>query len=319
MTRSEIEAELYRTLGYSASPPTETTTRLRSFVNRVYRDLLARPGMDRLRQRTLTLSLAANSPEVALPQAATRVLALTDATTGRRLVETTLPEIRRRDPGRTVTGPPEAFAVVGYASPVARDPADASPLYAVSTSASDTQNLTVEVVRAGGARATETKALTGTTAIAVGPSDTVAVTKAYLWTAAVGAVSLREDSGTGTVLGTIPAGAQRARYTRLQIWPTPAAAVDLVADLELAPSDLLDDQDEPLLPEPFHDLLVYGAAELELSQPMRQSGTTSFLARQYARRLGDLLHYLHTTSVGGRRAARPRWSPLGPWYPPEAG
>lgn len=79
-------------------------------------------------------------------------------------------------------------------------------IQAVSTSASDTQNMTVEGRSAAGAIVTETKAMTGTTAITFATLATVErVLKADLASNAIGTVTVRRTTGPVT-LATIPIG-----------------------------------------------------------------------------------------------------------------
>lgn len=79
-------------------------------------------------------------------------------------------------------------------------------IQAISTSASDTQNITVEGRSAAGAVVTETKAMTGTTAITFSSLATVErILKADLASNAVGTVTVRRTTGAVTI-GVIPVG-----------------------------------------------------------------------------------------------------------------
>lgn len=50
------------------------------------------------------------------------------------------------------------------------------------------------------------------------------------------------------------------RYQRMAVlWPTPDAAYDLAIDCRIRPLPLTDPQDCPLLPEEFHEAIVYSA------------------------------------------------------------
>jgi hypothetical protein len=77
---------------------------------------------------------------------------------------------------------------------------------AVSTSASDTQNLTIEARKPDGTIVSETKALTGTTAISFSTLGTVErILKAELASDAVGTVTVRRTTGP-TTIRQVPAG-----------------------------------------------------------------------------------------------------------------
>jgi hypothetical protein len=79
-------------------------------------------------------------------------------------------------------------------------------IQAVSTSASDTQNLTITARNAAGAIVTETKAMTGTTAITFSTMGTVErVLQAELASAAIGTITVRRTTGPVT-LRTIAVG-----------------------------------------------------------------------------------------------------------------
>jgi hypothetical protein len=90
-------------------------------------------------------------------------------------------------------------------------------------------------------------------------TDFVEITKFYISAAAVGAVTLHEDASGGTELARIPIGQTFSRYQGIQLWPTPSAAVTYYVDYMRNIPDMSVANDEPLLPEDFHWLLVEGA------------------------------------------------------------
>jgi hypothetical protein len=202
---------------------------------------------------------------------------------------------------------------VDVAAPVAAQPSAPSQLQAVSTNGADTtQTVRVTLLRSGGYSETATATLTGTTPVSVGPGDTTAVIAWTLSAAPAGAVSLKAGSAT---LATIPPGQQTSRYAVLELWPLPSAAVTYSVEAELPIPTLANPEDTPLLPEDFHDLLILGAQARELTQPIRESRTVSAVEGRYARRLAELLMFLHHQAPAAQAGRRRGVSQLGPWFP----
>lgn len=260
MKLSEIEADLFRRLNFAATPATEVTTRIRAFVNIAHRQILATPGLDRLRDDTITLASVANQPTYGLPPALAIIQIMTDRTTMLRLQAQTLSWVRSVDPGLVQTGPSTHYVPLGIQA-VALQPSNASELFVKSTSASDTNTAYLEGIRTGGYPRTLSVTMTGTTGVTFSATttDLIEVTKFYLSAAAVGTVTLLEDSGAGTELARIPIGQTFSRYQGLQLWPTPQSAITYYLDYTRNVPDLVNANDEPLLPDDFHWLLVEGA------------------------------------------------------------
>ena len=260
MTLATLEAELYRRLNYATSPATEVTTRLRSFLNLTQRQILGLPGLDRLRDDTITFASVNAVAQYGLPQAVMRIQGLSERTNNRRLTARSLSWLREVDPGLTNTGTPEYYIPIGIQA-VNRQPSDASEIFVDSTSASDTNTAYLEAIRSGGYRIVLSVSMTGVTAVSLGAAytDIVEVTKFYLSAAAVGTVTLHEDASGGTELARIPIGQTFARYEGIQLWPTPSAAVTYYVDYTRTIPDMANANDEPLLPEDFHWLLIEGA------------------------------------------------------------
>lgn len=260
MNLTAILADLYRRLDFSSAPPAATTTRLTAFVNTTQRQLLTIPGMDNQRDDTITFASVAAQSRYGLPQAVTRVESITDRTTMLRLSLSTLDELRSRDPGLVMTGPSDSYVLHGFQQ-VATQPAAATGLWAVSTSGSDVQNGFIETVRTGGYQTVGAAVvLTGVTRKALGALvDHIEVTKFYVSSAAVGAISLYDAAAAGNELARIPIGGTYARYLGIQLYPTPASAITYHVDYGRAAFDLVNGTDEPLLPEDFHYLLIEGA------------------------------------------------------------
>lgn len=256
MTFATILADCYDRLSFPSTPASAIATRIKRLANEAYREILALPGMMKLREDRLAITATANAPQTALPQALARLRGIVDATNYNTLDEVSLADIRARNPGRVNTGLPEVYAVVGWMA-VANQPSAAAELFVKSTSASDTNTAYLDGIRSDGSRVSLSVAMTGTTAVSFGSTETaiVEVTKFYLSAAAVGNVTLNQGSGAGTELARISIGRQFARYLTVEWDPIPATTATLYADCVRNVYDLANDADEPLLPEDFHYLI----------------------------------------------------------------
>lgn len=260
MNLTALEADLYRRLGYASSPATEVTTRLRSFLNTTHRQLLTKPGMERLRDDTITFASVAAQARYTLPPNVARIKAITNRTNLRRLRFLSLDDLRSGDPGLTGSGTPDYWIPVGYQA-VAEQPSSATALYIVSDDAADTTIVVrTESVRTGGYTSTINTTLNGLTRVQVGTLSThIEVTKLYLSAAAAGNVSLFTASTGGTELARLEIGKTYGRWFGIQLWDTPAEAETFYVDYTRVVPDMSNGTDEPLLPEDFHYLLVDGA------------------------------------------------------------
>lgn len=264
MTFSALLADAYRRLNYATSPAADVVTRIKSHINEAAQDLAGEPGLSSLLRGSASLASVASQQTYGLPPVVSRVFAIREATTKRKLWAKSLDWYRTVAPDpSTVTGTPAFYVLLGP-QPVASQPAvvGGSQLFAKSTSAGDTQVLSYEVVQSTGVVRTGTVTLTGVTAVSLSATitDIVEVRDWYLASAAVGVVSLLETSGAGTVMGAIGIGQTNPRYEGIALFPTPSAAIAYTIDYEADVLDLVDNTDEPdWLPPRFHRLLGIGA------------------------------------------------------------
>ena len=135
-------------------------------------------------------------------------------------------------------------------------------------------------------------------------------------TAAVGVVTLHEDSGSGTEIARIHTGDVRAQFHRFLLYPTPSAVVTYTADVLRQIPEMSNDTDEPLLPEDFHDLLL-DKAELKDTKKADDPSRYAMLVREIERAEKDLRSFI---------TSHPDWQPnwdgytversaLGAWFP----
>lgn len=314
MTRGELLTSLYRRLNKSETPDTATKNRLVGFLNEAYREVLSLPGIQRLRDDTLTFASVANQARYALPWVP-KIQRLFETTNDRLLQPMTLADYRAIDPDpANTTGTADSWVWAGY-TPVAVQPSDASSLFVKSTSASDTNTCYLEGETGGGYPRAVSVSMTGTTAVNLSSavSDWVRVTKVYLSSAAVGTVTLHEDSGSGTELARIGIGQTSQRYCALYLYPTPSSVVTYTADVVMGITDLAQDTEEPRLPADFHDLLVLGARVREYEK--MDDARLTIAAQQYESRKRDLMYWLAETGHSDVPRTRMGRSRLGPWYP----
>lgn len=316
MTFLEIKQDIFRRTNKPTSPETEVVTRISAFVNQRHRSLLTMPGVDQMRDSTSTFASVSGTARVALPQALTRIKAMFETTNNRRLGEKSLDWLRSVNPQQD-SGTPMYYVPKGYEC-VAVQPSDASQIWVKSSSASDVGTVYVEGIRTGGILGSSSVVMTGTTAVQVGSfSDWVEITKFYVSSAAVGLISLYEDSGTGAVLGQITIGRDRPYYFVVLLWPTPSSAITYTFDFTREILDMVNDTDEPYLPTDYHDLLSIGG-RMDEYQKMDDSRYSTAKA-EYSEKYKSFQYFIH-----GRASERliPRsssggvgFSDLGGWYP----
>lgn len=318
MAFGAVLADVYRRCNLPVAPATADATRIKAFVNETHRELLTSPGLDRLRDDKTTFASVIGQSVYAPGQAIAKIKDIYDATTNYwRLRELSLDDLRTLDPGLTASGNPEYWIPLGY-QPVMTQPAAATGVWAVSSSASDT----AQVVHLEGARTgnyptvDQTATLTGTSRVQVGAlTDLIAIDKFSLSAVAVGTVSLFSAALAGTELARIPIGFTQARNFVIQLYPIPAATLTYSLDYTREILDLAQDSDEPSLPQDFHDLLGKGARVKEYE--FRADTRLSVAQQEYVKRRSDLFQWVQNPPdykpvPGGPKMRR---SNLGGFYP----
>lgn len=322
MNLAGLQATLYDRLSYQSSPATAIVDRLLRFLNETQREILSKRGCSRLRRTVLPFSSVANSPFAVLPQSAVRILAIVDRTNGRPLEEITLADLRSRDPMLTQTASiAYEYVINNLSAPLAQDPTAAATLFTVSDAAGDgnTKKVFVEGVITGGYYRTASVALNGITEATLGITNWIALTKFYIALAAGGATSaagniILTQGSAGTELGRIPIGKQFARYSRVQLHPTPTGVATYYADVELHIEDMAQAGDEPYLPEDFHWLLVAGTLMKEY-QKRQDSTQWGIESRRFKDGFGDLIAFCRSATGVSQGRGGIRFSQLGPQYP----
>lgn len=319
MKFSDITADCYRRLGFATTPASEISTRIAAFVNETQRDVLSEPGMERLLVSTTTFASVANIPQYSLAPSISRIVKIFDATNRITVPQISQDVYRTLQPDTsTPTGIACAFVDMGMQF-VSQKPADASEIFVKSTSAGDVGTAFLEGIRTGGYPIALSVVMTGVTAVSLGAAytDIIDITKFYLSAAAVGTVTLLEDSGIGTELARIPITQTFARYPhRIALWPTPSSVLTYSVDFERDVPDMANANDEPVLPTRFHRLLAIGARMKEYEK--REDPRYVSAKREYDEVLGQLKYFVFAgpemrPTMGRRTLDRP--SQLGGYFP----
>jgi hypothetical protein len=315
-----MQQRLARRRGAASSTlVTATGTRYKEALNEAHRQLLRRPGMESLRQGTVTFASVASQKLYALPtQGIARINRITEATNDRKLAYRTPTWLDETAPdAESLTGTPWAWIPRGF-SEVHTQPSNASSVFVDSTAAGDTGTAYVEGITSGGYYQSKSVTMTGITAVDISTAvtDWIQITKFYLSTAAVGIVTLHEDASGGTELSKIAIGDVRAQYSAFQLFLTPSAVITYTADVLRAIPEMANDTDECLLPQDFEDLLLDKA---ELKELRKQDDPSRYAMLQADVKRGESELSTFVTNhpdwkpqFGGAQA---EYSSLGAWFP----
>lgn len=324
MNMGEIRESICDQIGARVNSDPAVMRVIDRWINDTHRMILGKKGFTRCRKAVLPCSSIANSPLMTLPQAVTSFSVIVDRTNNRNLVPISLQDVRYRDPGLTFSGSiPDSYAIVNFASAIAREVSAAASLFVISDSANDGAGLTatVEGIISTGYYQKARVALNGVTGVNV--SSTISTwlhpTKFRLSGQASGNVTLREGSGVGTELACIPPGRSIPRYTQVHLSPTPATAITYYCDVMLHVEDMGDTNDEPLIPEDWHWLLESGAM---MRNYLKKEKISLYREEKlnFNTGMADLKAHLATkggVSVDGQRANQGgrQFSQLGPNFP----
>jgi hypothetical protein len=312
MNRSEILAKVGRALNKASTLDALTKARLLDVINNRHRQILSSPGCQGLRRRQFQFPSLAGRARYALHNGE-NIKHLRDLTNDVELSQRSLGVYRRYNPDPVQSpGTPDGFIQYGF-EPVQTQPLDvgATLIFVVSTSAADTtQTVYLETPPTAVSNPVAISVtLNGLTPVALGSA--LYVDKLYLSAPAVGQVQLRVDTGTGTIISSIPAGQTATQWLAFYLDPTPSQSITYEIDCEFLITDLAQDTDTPDLPSDFHDLLETGAILDELAH--LDDNRLVVMQRQYDRRLGELK--LKLARMGSETGPRGRTSRLGPWAP----
>jgi hypothetical protein len=109
MTLNDIEVAIYRRTGYADMPAPEVVTRIRQWINLWHQRLLARPGIELLREIQVTVPSVAGQPTYLLPTSIRRVNKVFEQQTPTTLRMERQDWLREHDPGDRAIGIPEVW------------------------------------------------------------------------------------------------------------------------------------------------------------------------------------------------------------------
>lgn len=305
MTWNDLLAKIGQRLNQVPLTPL-VQTRILGFLNDRQRIALRRAP--KLRNGKLTLTTVTGQPTYGLPACVATVSDVYDpAINMRKLTCRDLNWVRTNDPRAELIsfGPPQSWvdngtrAVlndVAVPSALANGSANGCTVYVQSTSTSDTGTVSIEYLRTGGVPGSDSKALTGNTALALSSvNDVIEVTKLYTNPAPIGFVNVTAANASGTLLSSLAPGATFARFKNVVLWPTPNSSnLVLFYDyVRVIPDVQANLNDEPLLPLDFHPILIAGALmdELFKMNDPRYAGA----AKEWSDGLDDLAQTVNST------------------------
>lgn len=264
MNLGDISLAIYDRIGANSTPDSAVVRVVNRYINDSHRQILGMKGFSRLRRAILTTSSVAGDPLMTLPQAATAIILIVDRLHNRTLVPISVQDVRYRDPGLNFSSSiPDSYAILNFSASVARQPSAAASLFVVSDAALDGSGISasVEGIITGGHYRRVSIAMNGSTAVNI--SSTIStwehITKFYVSGQAAGNITLHQTSGVGTELARVPVGRSYPRYTQVHLSSTPSDVLTYYCDVEVHVEDMVNVNDEPLLPEDFHWLLECGA------------------------------------------------------------
>lgn len=307
-----------RTNKNASSLDSTVSARFTDFLNEAHREELRKPGRESLRWATTTFASVSGTQQYALPtEGVARINRIWETTNDRKLVYRTMDWLREVDPDPS-QGTPWAWIPAGYVE-VHTQPSDASSVFVKSSAAGDTtQTAYVEGIVTGGYYRTASVTLTGTTAVNLSSAISTfeRITKFYVSATCTGAVTLHEDSGAGTELSKITIGKTRAQFYSLLLHDIPSSAITYTCDILRGIPEMSNNTDEPLLPEDFHDVLLYRALMKEYTKGDDPKRWQQFKG-EYDQATRDL-----DTFLTAHPDWRPQWggesierSALGAWFP----
>lgn len=117
MTGAQLLTALAQRCGNNTTLDSATSSRFLSLLNQVYREVMTKPGMERLRRSTTTFDSVASTASYSVTSAA-RVNRVWETDNDRRLWEMSIDQYRSIEPDTSAnTGTPEAFIWLGTTAP----------------------------------------------------------------------------------------------------------------------------------------------------------------------------------------------------------
>lgn len=185
-----------------------------------------------------------------------KITSVVDEDNGRVLTPTTEKNIDWADPDHSNTGSPSEYALGGIRGFQTQLLA-ADHIHVISSSAADvTQTVHIEGKDATGHDIDDTITITGV-GVATGTTSFTTLDNISKSAATAGVITVSKSDNT-TILTYLEADACNTQYMLMAIWPTPTAVTTIRVRYMRKVREMVDDQDEPDLPESWQDLVLTG-------------------------------------------------------------
>ena len=308
-------SKLYVDLLNLGSQPSsgDSKTMAKAAINRTYRQVAGVTGHD-IRRREFTFASVASTSKYGLPLYVKDILNIEESTNTRRLQPLTPSQYDERYVATTTSGDPTHYYNFGDFG-VQRQPASASTLKFVSSSANDTGKLRVTGLNGSSVLVSELVTLTGTTNVTTSNSyATVHRIAKQGGTSTVLTGNVTVTDGTNT-LAIIPYWVDSPTYQWIEFYPIPDGIITYtIRALSYLP-DLVNDEDWPEIDEDFHDLLLYGAG-IEVLPSFGNADLAALFGQLFAKRLREykgevakdqpnIIRVFHEVQLGSLLPARP--------------
>lgn len=245
---------------------------INNYANIKYFDILRRVNYDAINY-DYSFTTVAGTKDYALPQDFLKAISVLYAGGSQNLDELgSIDELYRNESSSVSTqGIPSHYVI--FESVAMVQPTNASVVSIVSSSASDTtQSVFVKGMNSSGVEVSENVTLTGTSA--------AATTNSYARIKSVsksentyGAITLTCDSKTIAVLSP---KSRIARYSVMRLWKTPSDAITISAPYIMKPTELIDDNDYPIID--IEDIIEVGAKAMAHSYQRREATANKYEA-----------------------------------------
>jgi hypothetical protein len=321
MTLLDIERDICRRLDKNATNlDPETKARLDTFINDRYRELMRLDGIN-LRDESWPLLTESGRYRYALPPTHMRINGITNVTSATRLQQRTLGWMREHDPGATSSGSPLYWVVLNEAG-VQQQPAQGAVLEVVSN-VTVTTSVVIEFQELTTGSWQRIVVLLDNATVVTVPTFPARVFRLYFEpsVSVPGALIVLREQVTQKIIARMPTAGTSVNVTTtihqwvILLWPTPSGQYSLEVDFERPRLDLINDKDEPVLPDDFHTLLVWGGCAdecLKMDDQRQQYYERKF--QDDIRRLRAFLHHPRGERwIPGRRGRG--YSDLGGHYP----
>jgi|TARA_R100001086_G_scaffold34615_1_gene15620 hypothetical protein len=288
-------------------------------LNRVYRRILHTKGQEHAK-REFSFTTEAETGQYGLPLYVRSDLNFDDGTNDRSLGKMTSDDYDKRYPGTTETGSPTHYYPLGNFG-VQKQPSAAGAISIVSDDAGDISSRYVTVVGFDSSSNLIREKLT--------LNGTTKVTGTKTFGTSLENVTKTTDSGVtidgnitvtdaaSNTLAVIPVWVKSPRYSWVEFFPQPDAALTYTIRAMAYKPDLVNDEDWPDFDENFHDLLDLLAGEQILPFFGKRDTASMYgiLGRQRMKEFRGQVDRDHNTVLQFADVQMGTFMPVEPWIP----